>query len=394
MRENIFQEEAIEILNNNGQVIGTERIALDNSIDRILAEDIIADRDDPPFDRSLRDGYACLKNDIPGTLEIIEIIKAGEFPKKKIILGKCAKIMTGAIVPEGSNCIVMVEFSKKIDSDYVKLNPPNRANFISPRGEYKKKGDVIVEKGTIIDTGIVSIMAYVGKSNPLVYERPKIGIIATGDELVEVHEKPAECQIRNCNSSLLKAQLKEIGCDTSYLGIANDDLELLTQKIRKEKDIFDIILISGGVSAGDYDFVLQAIKDSGYEIVFHKINIRPGKPAVFARVSNSYIYGVPGNPISGYLNFELFIKPFIYNIMGHKYNPEIIEMEITDSIKNKMIKRDCWYPVNILNNNQVKPVYFKGAAHLSSLVETDGIVCIPRGKKEIKKGEKVDVRRI
>ncbi len=398
----VSYEEAINIITNSAMVLDAEKVSLRVSLNRILAEDIISDIDMPPFDKSAMDGYACRKSDLRHMLTVIETIPAGSLPEHKVLKYECSKIMTGAMIPKGADCVVMIENSKKVSENEVSLNDANSKVNIFYKAEDIRKGDVLLSKGTLIKAQHIAVLASAGCSKVPVAQIPKVGIIATGDELVEPWENVSGPKIRNSNSYQLVAQAETLKVIANYYGIGRDNLEDLNHKIKQMKQENDIIIFSGGVSMGDFDLVPKILKSSGFKLLFEKIKIKPGKPVVFgvsretedsSDSGKKYCFGLPGNPVSTFASFELLVKPFIYLLMGHKYEPKKIRLPLLETIKRKESKRKTFIPITITDAG-IKRVESHGSAHISSLPLADGLISIPIGMEEIREGTKVDVRQI
>ncbi len=394
----VSYEEALNIIINSVIELDKEKVSLRESLGRILAADIVSDMDMPPFDKSAMDGYACRQCDLQHILSIIETIQAGSLPEHKILKDQCSKIMTGAMIPEGADCVVMVENSKKPGKDKVRFNNVNSNTNICYKAEDIKKGDVLLSKGTYIKAQHIAVLATAGCSKVPVARKPKVGIIATGDELVEPQEKVSGSKIRNSNSYLLAAQVETVKGIANYYGIGRDNLKDLNDKVKKMKQENDIVVFSGGVSMGDFDLVPKILNDNNFKLLFEKIKIKPGKPVVFGisdvdKGRRKYCFGLPGNPVSTFVSFELFVKPFIYLLMGHKYKPKSIRLPLIETIIRKKSERMSFIPITITGEG-VKRVEYHGSAHISSLPLADGLISIPIGISEITEGTKVDVRQI
>lgn len=387
-------EKAFEIMMNAAVKLGTETVDLYEALDRILADDVRTDRDMPPFDKSAMDGYACQRENLGNTLEIIEKIPAGKIPLKTVGKNECSKIMTGAKLPKGADCVFMKEYSENSTNDTVRFIGKNTENNICYKGENLKKGAIVLKKGTRIKPQDIAALATVGCAKPEVSIRPRVGIIATGDELVEPNLIPGETQIRNSNSYQLLSQAKKMGALPIYFGIAKDTVASLDEKIREAREQSDVLLLSGGVSMGDYDYVPDVLRKTGFEIVFHKVGIKPGRPTLFGVSKNAYCFGLPGNPVSAFVTFELFVKPFLFKMMGHDFKPFVVPMILEETIKRKKTERRSFLPVKRTAGGGVVPVKYHGSGHLNALCEADGIITIPEGVATVIKGEKVDVRQI
>jgi molybdopterin molybdotransferase len=384
-------EEAFDIVKNNINTLDTEHVPLAEAYGRILAEDLKSDMDMPPFNKSAVDGYACKESDLENELTLIEIVPAGKYPEKVVTEGVCSKIMTGAPVPEGADMVVMVENCSE-ENGIVRINSHNKKSNISLQAEDIREGDLVLAKNTYIKPEQIAVLASIGASTPLVYKKPKIGIISTGDELVEPGVKPAKGQIRNSNAMQLYGQVMKYGATPGYIGIAKDNAESTNEMIEEALNNYDIVLLSGGVSMGDFDFVPMSLKKQGIELHFEKIQVQPGKPTVFGTRNKQYFFGLPGNPVSSFVQFELFVKPLIYAMQGLPFESKVQSMEMGSDYKRKRNSRKAFIPVQINEEGKVVPVEYHGSAHIHSYIHADGITHLEIGQSEIKEGDKVNVR--
>ncbi len=394
-------ETAYKIVMDTVKELDYEKVDINDSLNRILAEDVVSDIEMPPFDKSAMDGYACRKEDIKNELEVIEIIQAGKAPEKTISKNKCSKIMTGAMIPEGADCVVMVEYSQTTSSNKVQFSINTTDNNISYKAEDIKKGDIVLKKGTVLKPQHIAVLASVGCVKPLVTKQPRIGIISTGSELVESHLMPGLSQIRNSNAYQLIAQVIKTGAVPNYIGIASDSKEVTYNIVKQALTDNDVIILTGGISMGDYDFVPEILEKANIKLLFKTIAIKPGKPTIFGTYNpalpagrNIKCFGLPGNPVSSFILFELLVKPLLYKMMGADYKPLSIRMPIGIDYKRKKTERESWLPVMLNNEGFVIPVEYHGSAHINSLIHADGIISIPIGKANINKGEIVYVRQI
>ncbi|MBT7827750.1 MAG: molybdopterin molybdotransferase MoeA [Bacteroidetes bacterium] len=390
----ILLEEAYKIVMDSVELMKTEKINFTNSLGLILANDIFSDIDMPPFDKSAMDGYACKMTDINQELEVIEVIPAGKSPKKEIKQGECAQIMTGAMIPNGADCVLMVEHTEKTAENRIKYLKEKTKDNICYKAEDVQTGQKVIEKGTLIKPQHIAILASVGATEIEVYQKPKVGVISTGDEIVEPHVKPGPSKIRNSNGYQLFSQIERCNAIANYVGIASDNEEDTYHVIMKAMEENDVILLSGGVSMGEFDFVPYIMQKAGIDIKFQKIAVQPGKPTTFGTKESKRIFGLPGNPVSSYIQFELLVRPLLAEMMGHTFNPLQISMEMGIDHSRKRSERMSWYPITIADNGTVIPASYHGSAHIHGLESADGISFFPIGKAEIKKGEKVHVRLI
>ncbi len=372
--------------------MATERVDFNEVLYRILAEDVFSDVNMPPFDKSAVDGYACRLQDLNQELEVLEVIAAGSLPTKRIEPGQCIKIMTGAMIPQGADTVIMVEHTRETESGKILFTGKSTAANIAYQAEDVKQGDLMWKKGMQILPQHIALFAAVGCVRPLVARQPRVAIMSTGDELVEPDQYPGPGKIRNSNGFQLIAQVKAAHCMPNYMGIIPDDQQATDQAISTALAENDMVILTGGVSMGDFDFVPQIMKKNGVEILFQKVAVKPGKPTVFGRTGKTYIFGLPGNPVSSFINFEVFAKPLLYKMMGHDYQAHDLVLPMGIDFSRKKADRMEWLPVNYSAETGVIPVEYHGSAHLHAICLAQGIMAIPRGISEIKKGAPVNVR--
>jgi molybdopterin molybdotransferase len=387
-------EEALRIVIESAFETETETISFTSSDGRVLAENISSDIDMPPFNRSAVDGFACNMKDIYNDLEVIEIIPAGKVPEKSVGRNQCSRIMTGAIVPDGCDIVFMVEDSENLSSGKIRVAGKFSKSNISLRGEDAKTGDVVLHHGKFIKPQDIAVMSSVGHTKVIVKKRPRVGILSTGDELVEPSVYPENSKIRNSNAYQLLSQVRRAGGTGHYYGIAPDLENITFEMIRKAISENDIVLLTGGVSMGDFDFVPSVMMRAGVKILFDKVNVQPGKPTTFGIHSKAVIFGLPGNPVSSFIQFETLVRPLINIMMGLNWQPFEQKLPMAVRYERKSGVRMGWVPVAITGNMEVLPVEFHGSAHISALPEADGIFAVKAGIKTIDKGEIVSVRQI
>jgi molybdopterin molybdotransferase len=238
----------------------------------------------------------------------------------------------------------------------------------------------------------IAVLASVGCANPLVYMQPRIGVISTGDELVEPSETPAESQIRNSNAYQLLAQAKLANCNASYYGIARDNEETTLEIIEQAAKENDIVILTGGISAGDFDFVPAVIQKAGFQINFRSLAVQPGKPVIFATRGNQYLVALPGNPVSSFVQFEMLVKYLVKLITGNTGKEIHLKLPMGIDYTRKKTSRKAFFPVFINEEGKAIPVEYHGSAHIHSYIHADGIAVIEIGEQEIRKGTLVDVR--
>ena len=388
-------EQAREIITHATHVLDTETVPLQASLNRVLAQDILCDMNLPPFDKSAMDGFACRRSDLGQELLIIEEIPAGYFPQKKVGPGECARIMTGAPVPSGADVVIMVEDTKPSGQNRIRFTGSRTSTNISPKGEDMKMGDLVLQRGALITPAQMgTLCAAHGKPEVTVYRRPKVSLMATGDELVEPWQKPPAAGIRNTNSYQLSAQLQSLGVEVTYHGIVADRHEDLLAAVRKGGEKCDLLLLTGGVSVGVYDFVTGALEEAGYRLLFKSVNMQPGKPTIFGTGERGFCCGMPGNPVSAFVVFELLLKPFLYGLMGHAYKPREIPAELECDYFSKKPERQTTIPVVFTGPGKVASLDYHGSAHIHAIARADALLVIPAGVQEWKKGTRVYVRPI
>jgi len=387
-------ENALKIINEINYISKIETIDIKESMGRILAENIFADINMPPFNKSAVDGFACRKQDIKNQLTIIETIQAGYVPQKTISENQCSKIMTGAIIPQGADVVLMVEDTTKILDNKIVYNLDSVKQNICFLGEDFKENDLILEKNCIITPSHIAVIAAIGYVNVTVWKQPKITIISTGNEIVEPYQKPDISQIRNSNGYQLIAQIKRIGISPIYLGITNDT-ELETRNtLKKALEISDLIIFTGGVSMGEYDFVPKILHEFGFDIKFNYLKVQPGKRTLFAQLQNKFCIGLPGNPVSTYVQFELLAKTLIYKMQNNNFITKVLKLPIAENYERKKADKKSFIPIKIDLNGNAAPLDYHGSAHINAFIDADGIMEINIGIEKIRKGEIVNVRQI
>src|ERR1019366_6058638 len=321
-----------------------ESVRLERSLGRVLAEEVRANRDQPPYDVSAMDGYAVRSADlgnVSATLAIIEDIKAGDMPRKTVQAGQCARIMTGAPVPQGADAVIRVEDTLALSESSVQINRAVQpGNDIRRLGENMCKGEVVLVAGTEITPGVIGILATVKRAQLQVYRRPRVAILSTGNELEGLDEIFDPYKIPNSNSYALMAQLQALGIEPLLLGIARDDPDELAEYLQQGLE-FDVLLASGGSSVGVHDYVRPTIEALGVQMRFWRVAIRPGHPIAFGTTqraegwlrssreptglhlagekatADAFVFCLPGNPVSSMVCFEQFVIPALRRIMGH-----------------------------------------------------------------------------
>ncbi|MBN1984347.1 MAG: molybdopterin molybdotransferase MoeA [Chitinivibrionales bacterium] len=368
-------------------------VSLAQACGRILYRDARIDRDLPPADMSAMDGFACRRSDRDLPLRVVETIPAGVVPTVTIAEGECSRIMTGAPIPKGADMVVMFEdVREKGGMVFVKQKRDNPN--IRRCGEDIKKGMVALKQGTEIKPAHVATLASCGLSRVAVFRRVVVGVIATGDELVEPAFKPKAGQIRNSNGPQLMAQIAAAGGEPQYFGIAADNAVSIKKLLKKALKACDVVLLSGGVSAGDFDCVVPVLRHLGVNVKFEKIAIKPGKPTVFGMKGSHAIFGLPGNPVSTFVLFEMLVKPFLLKLMGQRHHPMTVSAPLEKAISRKHADRQEFIPVRFTGRGTVEQVSYHGSAHIHAYTEAEGIISVEAGIERVEAEQAVAVRLI
>jgi len=391
-------EKALDSVLARAKRLGPEMTPLHRAVGCVLAEDVKAGLDMPPFNKSAMDGYALRSTDVktvPVELKVEGMILPGGAFKKTIQKGRCARIMTGAALPRGADCVVMVENTEKPqEQGYVTiLNSPRKWENVCFKGEDIRKGSVVLRKGTLLRPPEIAIAASVGKSKVKIYRRPKAAILNTGDEIVEPGSRRAPEKIYNSNGPMLFSHLSSMNIDVEYLGIARDEEKILKAKIRKALGK-DIAILSGGVSMGNYDLVPKALKECGVKEIFHNVRQKPGKPLFFGTKKGKLIFGVPGNPVSTFFVFCTFIKPAIEKMMGNKAKLDIRRGVLETDFKQRPGKKH-FVPARVYEENgalRVEPVpSYHGSADIASVTRANAFMIVEGDVSLVKKNSAVEV---
>jgi molybdopterin molybdotransferase len=371
------------------------------SAGRVLAKAVVADRDFPPFRRAMRDGYALRASDLaqlPATLDVIAEIKAGAAPEglpADIRPGQAAAIMTGAPTPAGADAVVMVEFTSLSGNRVTIKRAVESGDNVAPAGSEARQGDVLLAPGTCIDYSAIAAAASVGQSWLPVFRRPRVAILSTGDEVVEVDARPGPHQIRNSNSYSLAAQVQLAGGEPKISTIARDEAQHLRSLIEQGLEC-DLLLLAGGVSMGKYDLVEQVLAEFGAEFFFTGAQIQPGRPIVFGRAQEKYFFGLPGNPVSTMVTFELFARPLLEALAGLTPRKLVfLHARLMGEIKTKTgLKR---FLPGLLSGEferaEVELARWHGSGDVASTARANCYIVVPPDREHIAAGEWVAVMR-
>ncbi|MBY0576612.1 MAG: molybdopterin molybdotransferase MoeA [Gallionellaceae bacterium] len=400
---------------------GTEQVKLEQALGRVLAEEVRANRDQPPYDISAMDGYALRSVDltaVPAMLEIIEDIKAGDMPGKTLASGQCARIMTGAPMPQGADAVIRVEDTQTIDSGFPHPNPPPEGeganaslrknlfdrvqinlavkpgNDIRRLGENMRNGEVVLAPGTPITPGVIGVLATVKRAQVQVYRRPRVAILSTGNELEGLDEPVDPNKIPNSNSYALMAQVQALGIEPVLLGIARDDPDELVRYLKRGLE-YDVLLVSGGTSVGVHDYVRPTIEALGAQMLFWRVAMKPGHPVAFGKVGEKIIFGLPGNPVSSMVCFEEFVVPALRRMMGHaRTHRRTIEARLTHNVKHQPGRTEF---IRVLLAQEeggyaATSTGAQGSGMLLSMARADGLAVLPAERNGLAAGSIVTVQ--
>ncbi len=353
----------------------------------------------PPFSRSSMDGYAVRSEDVrnaPVQLAVVGFIPTGSYPNFSLQPGQAAKIMTGAPLPPGADAVQMVEKTRAHEESAMVeiLESVAPGNSVSPLGSEAHQGEIVLPAGAFISPGEVGLLAAIGKSEVPVYRAPMVGILATGDELVEVTAKPALGQIRNSNSFTLFAQVRQAGGKPEFLGVAKDDKNVLRSRIAAGQQN-DLLLLTGGVSMGELDLVEEVFAELGFQIFFSKIAMKPGKPVVMARsAAGGLIFGLPGNPISATTVFEVLVRPVMRKMMGFPvYQNQMVLATLTEPFANRSGRENYAPAVTWFEEKRflVRPLKSKGSADVVTYAKSNSYLICPIHRTDLLPEEQVVV---
>ncbi|OGF53478.1 MAG: hypothetical protein A2452_06645 [Candidatus Firestonebacteria bacterium RIFOXYC2_FULL_39_67] len=390
----INYEKAIRMILNSVKPLNGKDVLVADSIGKVLNEDVFSEYALPPFNKSAVDGYACKASDVKnrtGKLKCIGVVEAGKDFRRRIKKFECVKIFTGAPLPKGTDCIVMVEDTRQLGKLVEIFRNAKVKDNICIKGEDLKAGQKILTKGTSLRVSHVALLSSIGRKFVKVLHTPAVSVLNTGGELTPVGKRLEKNRIFNGNGPMFTALLKEDGCKRNYLGIVKDKIGDLSSAILKGLKS-EVLIVSGGVSMGDYDLVPAALAKVGVKKLFHKVNIKPGKPLFFGRKGAKVVFGVPGNPISGYLCYFIFIRPALCKMRGDKNcGVELHEGVLADDYKKKTGKKHFVLINTIMERNRtlVKPVRSNGSADIASLAVSDGFMIVESDTVTLKKGSKV-----
>jgi molybdopterin molybdotransferase len=400
-------EEALALIAPHARPLPSVALPVAAALDRILAEEVKSDVDSPPHDKSIVDGYAIRAADFaPGTtLTVAEEVTAGAVPQQTVLAGGATRIMTGAPLPEGADAVVMVEQTEALAdqsplgkvvlrADRVKLG-----QNIMPRSASMRQGETVLVSGHRLRPMEIGLLAEVGRAKVRVIRQPTVAVLSTGNELVPPEQLPSAGQIRNSNGAMLFASVQQSGAKAVELGISRDDRDALAALMR-EGLAHDVLLVSGGVSAGVLDLVPGVWAELGVDQVFHKVAVKPGKPLWFGvlkrEVETKLVFGLPGNPVSSLVCFELFVRPALDALSGRGFRERpSVSARLASSFEQRG-ERVTYFPAIVRDGGGVRlarPLEWKGSGDLRALASANALIRFPSGTRKFEPEEVVDVVR-
>ena len=400
---NIKNPEDVKAIMNNITISKRiENVNIEDSLNRVLTEDIKTPINLPPFRKANMDGYAVVAEDTftateddPVRLNLIEVVGAGDVPKKVVQKGFCSEVGTGAPVPEGADAIVMVEYTEEDQDTILIIEPVTTGQNISKEGSDIKKGERILSKGTSINPEKIGVLSAIGMNKVPVYQKPRVGIISTGNELIRHNEELTYGKIYDINSITIASAVKSCGCIPVHTEIVKDDYNDLKNKINEFKDL-DLIITSGGTSAGRGDVLRQVIDDLG-EVLVHGIAVKPGKPTIVGRFKHGgdykYILGLPGNPVAASMVFQVFFAPFLREMASLNKSSlfnesNVLKLEL--SRRYRPAKGRKHYLLVKVNGKTAVPI-LKDSGAIAALADADGFIEIQKNAEILEKGSPVSV---
>jgi molybdopterin molybdotransferase len=387
-------EQALEIVLAHTPRLPSDEVDLGDAVGRVLAEDIRSDVEMPPFDRAAMDGYAVRAQDVaaaPVTLRVVGQVRAGQLPDRELGAGEAIQIMTGAPVPPGATAVQPVEKTRPLPDGRVEmLATVEAAGHIAPRGSEGRVGDEVLRKGETIDPAAVAVLAAVGKARVRVGRRPTVAVLVTGDELVDVWDTPGRGRIRNSNGHAVLAQARWAGAEALSLGVVPDQAKRIAEAVRVGFES-DVLIVSGGVSEGAYDLVEDVLSRFDVGLLFTKVAIKPGAPLVFGRRGDRLVFGLPGNPVSAQVTFDVFVRPALLRMQGARVvSRPMVEVELLEAVRNKS-GRKAHLPARIRFEDGrlvARPQVSMGSADIVAHARANALVVLEAARVRAEAGER------
>ncbi len=374
----------------------SEEIDCEDAYGRVLFNDVYSRMDFPPFDKALKDGFAILSEDSygaseesPNTLDVIDFLEAGSITDKKVEKGKCIEISTGAAIPEGANAVVMVEYCEKFDDKVNLFTTATPSQDIAKKGSDIEEGKLILKKGDILTPGKIGVLLSQGFKTIEVYKKPTVGIISSGNEITMQGQDLPFGKIYDVNGNMIKNDAVSCGADAKFLGVVRDNYDRVKEKIQESLEDVDILLCSGGTSAGLGDVIKHVLDELG-EVYIHGISVQPGKPTIVGVINEKLVIGLPGNPVSALMIFNAFVASPLSSVAGIKkeFEQKVINGVMTRRIHSPVGRMQ--YQLVKVDGSDVQPI-FKDSGAIFSLSSADGYVKVEKSVELLDEGEEVEV---
>jgi molybdopterin molybdotransferase len=384
-------DQALEIVAGVAVSTRTETIGLVDCLHRVLAREVVSPIDSPPFDKSAMDGFAVGAGETAAELRIVETVPAGGVPARAVGPGEAARIMTGAMLPPGTARVIRREYVRE-QGEIIRVLTPETGDNVIRRGGSLRAGTPVLQPKVMAPQDI-GILAASGIDRVEAAVPPRVAVLCTGPEIRQPGQPLGPGEIYDSNGPQLHAQLLAMGCPAEVTSGIEDRPGPLAAAIARTWSSADVLLLTGGVSAGDFDYVPSCLEEAGAEILFHRVSVKPGKPTLFARRGGQFVFGLPGNPVSTFVIFEVFVKPFLYRMMGLEWKPAVHRGRLERDVRRAATDRTEFLPVR-LHRGVVQVVAYHGSAHLNALGNANGLVRVEIGTAVIPEGTEVDVRSI
>ena len=394
----LHPDDALKLVFENIEDYGNENISVFDSFNRVLHKEVFAKMDDPPFDKASMDGSA-YKNYNGENYELIEnnIIAAGSSKNIKVGEGECVKIMTGAMIPNGCNFVQRIEWTEEIKENgktFIKFTKKENVANIIKKGNNKNIGDKILDRKFILPKDI-AILSGFGYDKITVKKKINAAVISSGNEIADIGADLKEGEIYDANAPMLLSRVSNLSCNGKFYGKVRDDENEIRHTLNKAINENDMVLITGGVSMGDFDYVHKILRDIGVSQIFHGLAMKPGKPLFFGKLGNKAVFALPGNSVSAYMTFEIIVKPYILSSLGLHPKNEYIKAILSEDFNRHDAQRLEYVPVKLYFENTklyVKLIKYNNSSMISSFSEANGVLKIDIGIERIKSGDIVDVR--
>ncbi len=394
-------EEALDIILERIPLLPVEEVALAEATGRVIRADCHSDLDLPPFNRSRMDGYAVRAADTrgasagnPSRLRAVGEVAAGGSSSGSVGAGEAVRIMTGAPVPAGADAVQKIEVIRVRDDDWIEVEEETKpGQFITPRGVEARAGDVMVRAGERITPATAAVLASFGAAQVKVSQRPRVALLSTGSELVEIHERPGPSQIRNSNTYSLAGYAAGAGAEVISAGIVRDNFDATRDAIADAIARADVVILSGGVSMGDYDLVKPALLALGAKVFVEKVAMHPGKPTVFAKLGDKVIFGLPGNPVSVAVSFHLFARPALLQMQGaSEIQLPRLRVYAARAVKGAPPRRSHQPARLVVRDGRIEaePLKWSGSSDLVAFMRADALIVVPEDRSSLDEGELVE----